>query len=215
MFWASVAASVLLELAVAGMVLRSRWATEVWSWGALEFDAAPMAGPPGWGPPKKDPDPPGLVYWGGRLRTVVARFSDAGGGRLVVRVGTRPIVAANKRVSPGLEESVGLRRRSEPPGPQAPGLGYPEPGGNVWLSSTEWNWNGLAVWSTHLNGDAGRYVRAPWWALAVLGLAPAGAGGLWRAWRRWRRPGKGSCAACGYELKGLARCPECGAAGAR
>ncbi len=56
------------------------------------------------------------------------------------------------------------------------------------------------------------------WSLAPRGLHFAAAVGVlgialqvigWRAVLR-RRPGPGACRACGYDLHGMDRCPECG-----
>ena len=55
-------------------------------------------------------------------------------------------------------------------------------------------------------------VYLPLWPLVVV--AGGAAAGLWWRWRHVVEPGH--CAACGYDLRGLApgRCPECGAASA-
>lgn len=55
-------------------------------------------------------------------------------------------------------------------------------------------WPGIAV-------DVGVW-SAAWWGLLF---------GPGRA-RQWSRARRGACAVCGYDLRGLARCPECGAA---
>lgn len=59
-----------------------------------------------------------------------------------------------------------------------------------------------------------RYVKAPWWPLALLAAAPPALAAL-RASTRRRRHRAGRCVACGYNLtanvSGL--CPECGGPG--
>jgi hypothetical protein len=56
-----------------------------------------------------------------------------------------------------------------------------------------------------------RYVKVPWWPLALLAAAPPALAAL-RASTRRRRRKSGRCPACGYDLtanvSGL--CPECG-----
>ncbi len=81
----------------------------------------------------------------------------------------------------------------------------------------EWAIDGLANWSLGRLGVTGgmhrgvqyRIVSAPYWLLMVFAGAPAMMLGL-RSLRRRDRARGGRCTGCGYELGGLAGCPECG-----
>jgi hypothetical protein len=59
-----------------------------------------------------------------------------------------------------------------------------------------------------------RYVKAPWWPLALLAAAPPALAAL-RASTRRRRRKAGRCVACGYDLTANVSgvCPECGRQG--
>lgn len=82
------------------------------------------------------------------------------------------------------------------------------------IASAQWRWWGLtpelvAVEGLHGAGTVRRVV--PLWLAAGALLGASGAC-AWQA-RRARLRGVGRCAACGYDLRGLApaaACPECG-----
>lgn len=73
---------------------------------------------------------------------------------------------------------------------------------------------GFEDWQIPGMPGVARLVAVPlWWGVAGVGVPVAGAWG-WRllpSRRRARRRARGLCWKCGYELRGLGVCPECGA----
>lgn len=92
--------------------------------------------------------------------------------------------------------------------------------GEVWDKKwrPEWNrvWLSGYVQRPAKPGDPPRvwpmYPIVSGFALNTVMYAAALAGVIWAAGcvRRWRRRRRGLCERCGYELAGLAMCPECG-----
>lgn len=64
-------------------------------------------------------------------------------------------------------------------------------------------------------GASGQLPLIPiWWGFlansAIYGFLMFYSFSGWRVVRRWRRIRAGACVACGYDLRGLQQCPECG-----
>jgi hypothetical protein len=81
-----------------------------------------------------------------------------------------------------------------------------------WDGPFSFRWGGFCCDRVSKQGMTARLVSAPHWVVATVLAAPgllmlAGWG------RRRRRPALGRCGLCGYELGGLAACPECGPGG--
>lgn len=90
----------------------------------------------------------------------------------------------------------------------------PRPDAGVWLyyrGLLDWRLWRLGVTMQQRQGETARVVSVPYGLLMVVTALPA-----FVAWRRGRmraaRRRAGRCAGCGYDCRGLERCPECGRA---
>jgi len=185
----------------------TRW--EQWAGGVVEISGPPSPTPPpsrGFAPPLPPPAPC-TQFWSGMYRRTSIVSGDS---RLMLYFMHCPVTLENKVIPPGLAAELVWQYRVEP---IDHGLGYNPPRGNVWIDRSDWNWHGIATWTTFQNGVSGRYFMAPYWALIIVSMVPAAlVGGVVgaRRLRAWRRNRRGGCVKCGYDMRGLAACPECG-----
>lgn len=131
---------------------------------------------------------------------------DTFNGRIVFRFGDRSQNYPKPEVPEHLKPDLGWKRGQLPIGDV---ITYNIPRGNVYISRTEFNWNGLATWPYFINGDAAQWVMVPHWMLLCLTALPLA---VWLTVfvARARIPA-GHCRFCRYDRTGITGpCPECG-----
>lgn len=190
---------------------RSHQVIDQWISYTVHVDPTPLNTPPTIGDSFRERRyPAGTISYMGTFNTYMA---DNFPGRLLLRHMWVSSTYPKPEPTPEIAAILGFKRDSMPVQDL---ITYNLPRGNVYITSDDWHWNGLATWGTYMDGESGRYVMLPYWLLAMLAAAPGlGWGGLvaLASLRRRRRRVRGRCVRCNYNRGGLPPtqpCPECG-----
>lgn len=204
-------------ISVAALIFTAYWwnrsytVIDQWIHYSVVVDPTPLNTPPTIGDGLRERRyPPGTISYLGTFTTLMA---DNLPGRLMLRRLQVQSTYPKPEPTPEIAAILGYKRDHMP---AADVICYNLPRGNVYISRDDWHWNGLATWSTWMDGEAGRYVMIPYWLISALAALP---GTAWcgalslAAFRRKRRTDRGRCSRCNYDRAGLAAaqpCPECG-----